>query len=135
MREQSPYDMWRQLSPIWRYLLAERRTAQVFTRSDANHCARREQWTQLLASPTPLDVLRYKMEIISLYWRTVMSSAFHVWSCCAEFFWQTLTLISWFITLMILQNTFAATAFAIVMVCAWFSIMPQRLSEKARSKS
>ncbi|KAH7070931.1 hypothetical protein FB567DRAFT_538923 [Paraphoma chrysanthemicola] len=132
MEVQRPYDMWKQLSPVWIYHLGRRR--QPPSTSGDDHNARREQWKQILSKPTRLEELSYNIHTLKQYWQSLMTSIRRNWSFCAQFFWQTMTLIAWFIVLLVLQNTFAATAFAFVLVCAWFSIVPDGLPQGLPSK-
>ena len=122
MNNEEPYDVWHQLNATWKFLLAKRPVAQLFTSTVANHNARREQWTQVLSSPTKLDELKFKMDLSRGYWKSLVNEVVYIWPYCAAFLWQAIALLYGFIFILVLRNTLATTAFAAVLMGAWFSI-------------
>jgi hypothetical protein len=122
MNNEEPYNVWRQLNATWKFLLAKRSVAQPLTSSVANHNARREQWTWVLSSPTKLDELKFKMDLSRGYWKCLVNEIVYMWPYYTAFLWQTVALLYGFMFILVLRNTFAATAFAAVAMCAWSSI-------------
>ncbi|KAH7062847.1 hypothetical protein BKA63DRAFT_526594 [Paraphoma chrysanthemicola] len=134
METERPYNMGRQLSPFWHHTLTHRYIRQPDTDSEANHNTRREQWSKVLSRPTRMEKLDYNLRTLSQYRQFSTTAICRFWSSCVQVFWQTMALIAWFIVLITLQNTFAATAFAFVLVCAWFSIVPDGLPDGLPNK-
>lgn len=122
MNEQRPYDSRRKLNPLWEYLL---RTRRIKIGEDFDHDMRREQWKEILATPTYLEFMSFPIDIFRRMWQFVLGTLRCNWPYCVAFFWQIATLVYSFITLVMCRNTVAASAFALVSVCACFSVVPQ----------
>jgi hypothetical protein len=132
MNEQQPYNYRRRLSLIWTYLIRTRK------RNDHTHEARREQWDAILSAPTKLDYLNLIFSLLARLGTYALNLISRFWSSGIEFFWQTLTLMYGFVSLVAFRNTLALSAFALVLVCAYCSILPKRQlgsPRKVRAKS
>jgi hypothetical protein len=110
MNTQRPYDSGKKLSAFWTYLLEERRLKKPVT-DETNHDARRAQWASILSLPTYREYFSFYRHIFLLMWSYIL-----------ECFWQLATVMYGFITFLVFRNTFAATAFALVLICAFFSL-------------
>jgi hypothetical protein len=130
IQSQQPYIWCRNLTPIWAYLLRTRRLKNL---DDIDHDTRRQQWASILIPPTYLDYYHFALDAVQRTWRTILNTFLHIWPYCTGFFWQMLTVIYGFVTLLAFRNTFASSAFALVSVCACISVVPKL--PKIRSKS
>ena len=131
MNTQRPYDFRKKLNPLWKYLLTQRRLATPIT-NDADHDARRTQWTSIIAPPTSCEYLSFSKHLLHQFWLTTLTTWLITYPYIAAFFWQAITVIYGFVTMIVVRNTFAATAFALIFVCACFSVLPE--SRKLRRK-
>jgi hypothetical protein len=127
---QQPYFWRKRLSPLWAYLIRTRKLTNLDTIS---HKARSAHWHTNLAPPTYLDYYRFIVDAVLRMWHTILDTCSDIWPYCTGFFWQMLTVIYGFVTLLAFRNTFASSAFALVSVCACISVVPRL--PKMRSKS
>lgn len=126
---QQPY-WFGHLSPLWAYLLRTRKLPDV---DDIDHETRRKQWHATLATLAYLDYYHFTTDMMLRAWRAAISIILRIWPYFTGFFWQMLTLIYGFITLIAFRNTFASSAFALVSVCACFSVGPKLLKKLSKS--
>jgi hypothetical protein len=127
---QQPYSWCSNLSPVWAYLLRTRRLTNL---DNIGHDTRRQQWASILTPPTYLDYYHFALDAVQRTWRTILDTFLCIWPYCTGFFWQMLTVIYGFVTLLAFRNTFASSAFALVSVCACISVVPKL--PKVRTKS
>jgi hypothetical protein len=127
---QQPYIWGRSLSPVWAYLLRTRRLTNL---DKIDHDTRRQQWASILTPPTNPDYYQFALDAVQRTWRTILDTFLCIWPYCTGFFWQMLTVIYGFVTLLAFRNTFASSAFALVSVCACISVVPKL--PKVRTKS
>jgi hypothetical protein len=139
VNEQQPYDWRRKLTSLWGHLLENRTLQLSIHHSDIGHEERRSLWQPILSPPTHFDYFHFTRGVLLRKWRFCLSLLLYVWSFSTAFFWQILTLIYGFISLVVFRNTFASSCFALVLVCAYFSMLPDKhklkLPRKARPKT
>lgn len=132
MSEQRPYNWRRQLSPFWDYLF-RRRTLVIDNGFD--HDERRKQWQGILRTPTRVEYVCFIIDVLLRIGCAAREVVRKHWPNCVAYFWQMLTLVYSFVTLLVCRNTFASSAFALVLVCAYLSIWSKLPLKRVRSKS
>lgn len=131
MNEQRPYDWRRQLSPFWGYLL---RTRRLVMDDRFGHDERREQWKKMLPAPTRREHICFIIDVFRRIGCATRDVVWRNWPYCVAYFWQMLTLVYSFVTLLVCRNVFASSAFALVSVCAYLSIWSKLPLKRVRSK-
>ncbi|KAH7382533.1 hypothetical protein DE146DRAFT_231086 [Phaeosphaeria sp. MPI-PUGE-AT-0046c] len=132
MNSQKPYNWTRQISPVWEYLLRKR---TLVMNTGFGHDERREQWRRMLGAPTQGERVFFGIDVLLRIGRAARDIARKNWPYCVAYFWQMLTLVYSFATLLVCRNAFASSAFAVVSVCAYLSIWSKLPLKRVRSKS
>lgn len=132
MSEQRPYNWRRQLSPFWDYLFRRRTLVKD---NGFDHDERREQWKGILRPPTRVEYVCFIIDVLLRIGHAAREVVRKNWPNCVAYFWQMLTLVYSFVTLLVCRNTFASSAFALVSVCAYLSIWSKLPLKRVRSKS
>jgi hypothetical protein len=138
MNEQSPYGWTKRLSPLWNWLMKTRTSQLSIHNSKAGHDARRRQWDTVLLPPTQPEILAFSTQVLLGILRDSYDLLVRAWTYGTTFFWQTLALAYGFVSFVAFRNTLASSAFALLLVCAYCSKIPDRKvgsPRKARSKS
>jgi hypothetical protein len=123
MNSQRPYNgRWR-LCSLWSHLL---RTRKLTQRDDIDHDIRREQWNYILSPPTYVEYFHYITDSLYRTWHAL----FNVVLRFSPYFWQMLSVGYSLVTAVVCRNTIASSAFALVSVCAYLSVVPQSIPSK-----
>jgi hypothetical protein len=136
MNEQSPYSWTRRLGPLWNWLMVTRRTQLSIHDSKAGHDARRREWETVLLPPTHSEIFAFGMDVLVRVLRDSHSLLLRIWLYGTTFFWQTLALTYGFVSFIAFRNTLASSAFALILVCAYCSRIPdQKLASPRKARS
>jgi hypothetical protein len=138
MNEQTPYGWTRELSPLWNWLMDTRKTQLSVHDSKTGHDVRRQQWDMVLLPPTHPEIFAFGAHVLLGIMRDSYNLLLRTWAYGTTFFWQILALAYGFVSFIAFRNTLASSAFALVLVCAYCSKIPDRKvasPRKAQSKS
>ena len=125
---QRPYDWRRKVGPFWRYMVLRRRRETI----EADHDARRESWGFIISPPTILEYLSFTAHVLHTMLHFLLTTCLRIWPFATTFFWQIAATAYGVTGLVVLRSSVAATAFALVLGCACWSILLTMGSSKRK---